>query len=75
MLDILIIGPRETYFEGSAQAAVFPGEYGVFEILPFHKPLLSRLISGIIAVDDFRLSILRGVVQVRSNKVTAIVEK
>lgn len=63
------------YFEGTAEHAIFPGEYGVFEILPFHKPLLSRLISGIIIVDDFRLSILRGVVQVRSNKVTAIVEK
>ena len=74
MLEVLILSPEEVFFEGRAQAAVFPGEMGVFEVLPFHKPLLSRLISGIILMDNFRLPIKRGVVQVKSNKVTAIVE-
>lgn len=75
MLEVLVLSAKETYFEGPAESAIFPGELGVFEILPFHKPLLSRLINGIIMVDDFRLSIKRGIVKVRSNKVTAIVEK
>lgn len=75
MLDVLITGPQEVFFEGRAQSAVFPGEMGVFEVLPFHKPLLSRLISGIIIVDNFRIEIERGVVQVKSNKVTAIIEQ
>ncbi|HAJ57347.1 MAG TPA: hypothetical protein DCL35_06220 [Candidatus Omnitrophica bacterium] len=75
MLDVLILGPQEVFFEGRARGAIFPGEMGVFEVLPFHKPLLSRLISGVIIADDFRLEIIRGVVQVKSNKVIAIVEK
>lgn len=75
MLDVLVLGPQEVFFEGRAQSAIFPGEMGVFEVLPFHKPLLSRLISGIIIVDNFRMDVTRGVVQVKSNKVTAIVEK
>ena len=75
MLDVLILGPQEVFFEGRAQSAIFPGEMGVFEVLPFHKPLLSRLIGGIIVVGELTLPISRGVVQVKSNKVTAIVEK
>jgi F0F1-type ATP synthase epsilon subunit len=75
MIDVLICTPQEILFEGRAHSAIFPGEFGVFEILPFHKPLLSRLISGIIIVEDQKVAIFRGVCQVRANKVTAIVEK
>ncbi len=75
MLDVLITTPGEVLYEGRAQSVVLPGEVGVFEVLPFHKPLLTRLISGIIMVDQQRLDIWRGVVQVKGNKVTAIVEK
>jgi len=73
-IDVLIATPQGVVFEGRAASATLPGEWGVFEVLPYHKPLLSRLISGIIVVDQKRLEIKRGVVQVRTNKVTAIVE-
>ncbi len=73
-IDVLIATPQGVIFEGRAESALLPGEWGVFEVLPYHKPLLSRLISGIIVVDRKRLEIRRGVVQVRGNKVTAIVE-
>jgi len=73
-VDVLIATPQGVIFEGRAASALLPGEWGVFEVLPYHKPLLSRLISGIIVVDQKRLEILKGVVQVRGNKVTAIVE-
>jgi F0F1-type ATP synthase epsilon subunit len=69
------LSPQEVFFEGRAQGAIFPGELGVFEVLPFHKPLLSRLVSGTVVIGPLRLTIKRGVVQVKSNKVTAIVEK
>lgn len=75
MLDVLVLTTKEILFEGRAHNAIFPGEMGVFEVLPFHKPLLSRLISGIITIDDLPLSVKRGIVKVQSNKVTAIVEK
>lgn len=75
MIDVLVLSPQEVFFEGRAHGAVFPGELGVFEVLPFHKPFLSRLVSGTVVIGQFRLLIKRGVVQVKSNKVTAIVEK
>lgn len=74
MLDVVIINPREIIFKGQAKSVIFPGESGVFEILPFHKRLISRLLSGRIKVDDQSFSILRGVVKVDRNKVTAAVE-
>lgn len=74
MLDVLVLTTKEILFEGRAYNAIFPGEMGVFEVLPFHKPLLSRLISGIITIDDLSLSVAKGIVKVQSNKVTAIVE-
>ena len=73
-IDVLITTPQGVIFEGRAGSALLPGEWGVFEVLPYHKPLLSRLISGIIVVDRKRLEIRRGVAQVKGNKVTAIVE-
>jgi len=75
MLDVLVLTTKEILFEGRAHNAIFPGEMGVFEVLPFHKPLLGRLISGIITIDDLSLSVQRGIVKVQSNKVTAIVEQ
>ena len=74
MIEVLIVSPQGVLFEGQAANAILPGEGGVFEVLPFHKPILSRLIGGIIIVGDKRFAIDRGVVQVKSNRVTAIIE-
>jgi len=74
MLDVLVLTTKEILFEGRAHNAIFPGEMGVFEVLPFHKPLLGRLISGIITIDNLSLCVQRGIVKVQSNKVTAIVD-
>ena len=75
MLDVTVISPRETVYKGQANSVILPGEYGVFEVLLFHKPLLSRLIEGMIDIDGQSYSILRGVVKVEENRVTAIVER
>lgn len=75
MLDVTIISPREVVFKGQAKSVICPGDYGVFEILLFHKPLLSRLLEGRIEVDGRSFPIKRGVVKVEENKVTAIVQR
>jgi F-type H+-transporting ATPase subunit epsilon len=74
MLDIVITSPRKIIFKGQAESIIFPGDNGVFEVLPFHKRLLSRLLSGQINVDGQLFPISRGVVKVERNKVTAVVE-
>jgi len=75
LLDVIILSPTEVIFEGKARSVVLPGEEGVFEVLPFHKHLLSRLISGKLLVDTEVFPIRRGIAKVNRNKVTVIMEK
>ena len=74
MLEITILSPHDLLFSGRAHHMILPGEQGVFEILPFHRPLVSRLLPGLILVDDQQFPIQRGVVKVERDTVTAIVE-
>ncbi len=54
---------------------ILPGEKGVFEVLPYHKRLLSRLLPGYLVVDNQAIKIKRGVVKVGLDQVTVIVEE
>jgi F-type H+-transporting ATPase subunit epsilon len=74
-IDVLILSPTGVIFEGKAGSVTLPGEQGVFEVLPFHKAILSRLISGTLFVDEKSVSVRRGIVSVNQNKVTIIVEE
>jgi len=74
MLDVFIINPQEILFEGKARSVILPGEYGVFEILPYHKEFMSRLLTGAITVDDKSYFIKRGIAKVDRNKVTIVIE-
>lgn len=74
-LDVSILSPEKVIFKGEARSVVLPGEQGVFEILPFHKRILSRLVSGALLVDGEQFNIERGIVKVEKNKVTVIVEE
>ena len=74
-LNVTVLSPIEVIFEGKAKSIILPGEEGVFEVLPFHKRILSRLISGRLFIDEQSFPIKRGVVKVNQNKVTVIVEE
>lgn len=74
-LDVTILSPIEVIFEGKAKSIILPGEEGVFEVLPFHKRILSRLISGRLFIDEQSFPIKRGIVKVNQNKVTIIMEE
>jgi F-type H+-transporting ATPase subunit epsilon len=75
MIDVTLLTPEKILFEGKAKSVIFPGESGVFEVLPFHKPLLSRLVSGKVIIDASAFSIWRGIAGVNRNKATIIVEE
>ena len=74
MLDVVILSAQGFLFQGRARQVICPGEAGVFEVCPLHRPLVSRLLPGCIVVDDRAIPILRGVVKVHHDTVTAIVE-
>lgn len=75
MFEVIIVTPEKVVFEGGADSVILPGENGVFEILSFHKPILSRLIGGEIMIDERPLVIRRGIAKMESNILTAIVEE
>jgi F-type H+-transporting ATPase subunit epsilon len=74
MLNVVIISPEKIIFEGQAEKVILPGEQGTFEVLAFHKNLLSRLLSGSVIVDGRIFSIQRGIVKVKDNTVTIVSE-
>ena len=74
-LDVTILAPQTVIFEGKAQSVIVPGEQGQFEIQPFHKRIISRLMSGMIIVDGESFPIKRGIVKVNQNRVVVIIEE
>ena len=74
LLDVTIVSPEGPLFEGKTHSVILPGEKGVFEVLPNHKPLLSRIVMGEVMVEGHTIAVQRGIVKVALNQVTAIVE-
>jgi len=74
MLAVTLLSCHAIVFEGSARQVILPGEEGVFEVGPFHRPLVSRLLPGLVVVDERSFPIRRGVVKVSGDAVTALIE-
>lgn len=74
MVTVTLLSCHDVLFEGQAQHVVLPGEQGVFEVWPFHHPLVSRLLPGVIVVDERLFPIRRGVVHVTHSAVKALIE-
>jgi len=75
LLDIIVLSPQEIIFQGKANSVTVPGEQGVFEILAFHKRIISRLLAGKLSIDGKSLSLHRGIVKVNQNQVMIILEE
>jgi len=73
-LHVVISSPDRVVFDGTATSVVFPGAQGTFEVLPLHRPLVSRLLTGVIVLDGRPLPIQRGIARVADDVVTAAVE-
>ena len=74
MLEVTILSAQELIFTGRASHVILPGEAGVFEVGSFHRTVVSRLLPGLILIDDQCVPIQRGVVKVARDTITAIVE-
>lgn len=74
-LDVTILSPERLIFKGEAESVLLPGVKGVFEVLPYHKRLLSKLLRGQVIIDGKKLLIKRGVVKVGLNEVIMVIEE
>lgn len=75
MLEVSIYTNEKTIFKGTASRVILPGEGGVFEVLSYHHPLVSRLVSGTIFVDRQSFSIRCGIAGISRNRAVAVVEE
>jgi F-type H+-transporting ATPase subunit epsilon len=75
LLNVSVLDTNRIIFEGQASRVIVPGEEGTFEVLPFHKRIMSRLITGPVLVDEQSFPIRRGVIKADQNTVTIICEE
>ncbi len=74
MLKVSVMDHRQTYFEGVANSVILPGDYGEFEVMEFHKTIISLLVAGEIIIDNVGFPISRGIVCVENDELVALVE-
>jgi F-type H+-transporting ATPase subunit epsilon len=74
-LNVTIISPFQIIFKGQANSVILPGEVGVFEVLPFHRRMMTRLLGGQVNVDGRHFEIMRGAVRIERNEVTIVLEQ
>ena len=80
MFQVLILKSRPEeknpiLFQGQSKCVFLPGDEGEFEILDFHKPIMSRLKKGTIVVDNNKeFPIQGGVVKMNHQSLVAMVE-
>jgi len=78
-MNIEIITPDKTLFEGTATLVQLPGIDGSFEILNNHAPLISVLGKGKIKIENQNkkiefFEINGGVIEVLNNKILILAE-
>ena len=78
-MNLEIVNPDKTIFEGEAKSVLLPGIDGFFELLNNHAPLISVLKKGKIKVSDIQgkvslYEINGGVVENLKNKILILVD-
>ena len=75
MINVTIMSTIKVIFKGKANNVVLPGDMGVFEVMSYHKRIMSRLLRGTIDVDGQEFPIARGIAKVDQNHLLVIVEE
>ncbi|HQP10519.1 MAG TPA: hypothetical protein PKV41_03975 [Candidatus Omnitrophota bacterium] len=75
MLNVTIMSTIKIMFKGQAESVILPGDTGVFEVMSYHKRMMSRLLRGSIDVDGKEFPIARGIAKVDQNHLLAVVEE
>jgi len=72
-LEIRILSPEGTLFDGQADALFVPGAYCPFEVLPGHAPIISTLSEGSVrwrtGGKEEKLAVKGGVIRVEHNEI------
>jgi F-type H+-transporting ATPase subunit epsilon len=71
-----VITSNKVLFEGDVRSVFLPGAAGEFEVLDFHKPILSLLKQGDLVIDGVtKIPVKRGAVRMSGDEFVAVVEE
>ena len=78
-MNVRIIKPDTTVYEGQASLVQLPGTGGLFELLENHAPIISSLAAGKIRIiadaqEEKLFEIKAGVVKAQQNEVLILVQ-
>jgi len=74
-VKVVVLNPDRVLYEGEAKSVFLPGDIGEFEVLDFHRPIISLLKRGRIIIDwKSSISIRKGIVKMFGNELIALVE-
>lgn len=78
-MNVSILSPLKSLFQGEATSVNLPGKVGAFTILENHAPIVSTLDKGVIAITNkdevSEIEIVSGFVEVHDNEITICVEQ
>lgn len=78
-MNVSILSPLKSLFQGNATSVNLPGKLGAFTILENHAPIVSTLDPGIITINNndkiTEIEIVSGFVEVHNNEITICVEQ
>ena len=78
-MNVSILSPLKSLFQGEATSVNLPGKVGAFTILENRAPIVSTLDKGVITITNkeeiSEIEIVSGFVEVHDNEVTICVEQ
>ncbi len=78
-MQLEIITPDKTVFEGEVESATFPGSKGTFQVMKNHAAIISSLEKGkVVYVSDRKkheITVNGGIVEVVKNRIVLLAEK
>jgi F-type H+-transporting ATPase subunit epsilon len=80
VLNVSIVTPQATAFEGAALAVSVPGSQSPFQVLYNHAPIISSLDIGVVKIEDEKNHVSyyasrEGFVEVMKNAVNIVVQE
>jgi F0F1-type ATP synthase epsilon subunit len=78
-MHVKVYAPFRTYFDDDAFSLSAENRTGPFDILPHHKNFMSLLVPCTLTVrtpkkEDYKLKVTRGVMHVKSDRVTVFLD-
>ncbi|MDR2679834.1 MAG: F0F1 ATP synthase subunit epsilon [Tannerella sp.] len=79
MIEIRILSPQGTIYDGKVSHVRFPGEAGAFAVYPSHAPIISTLVKGNIVCfpeggEKQTFPIRNGFAEIKNDRATVCVE-